>query len=74
MAAAAGQRGESSEVRVEESFRELRALEKVEMGQRRGSKAWVSWWVSDVELRWASDVEDRVEPAAVRQRGESLRE
>ena len=27
---------------------------------------WVSPWVSDVELRWASDVEVRVEPAAVR--------
>ena len=27
---------------------------------------WVSPWVSDVELRWASDVEVRVGPAAVR--------
>jgi len=35
---------------------------------------WVSWWVNNVELRWASDVEDRVGPAAVRQRCERLRE
>ena len=31
-------------------------------------------WVSNVELRWADDVEDCVRLAAVRQRCESLRE
>ena len=54
------------------------------MGWRRGSAAWglgrlgsstkwVSSWVGDVKLQWAGDVELRVELAAVRQRGESLR-
>ena len=45
------------------------------MDRRLGSSTkWVSWWVGDVELQWASDIEDRVGPTAVRQRGESLRE
>ena len=51
------------------------------VGLRRGSAAWglgrlrsSTKWVDDVELRWADDVEDRVGPVAVRQRGESLRE
>ena len=56
----------------------------VGMGWRRGSAAWglgrlgsstkwVNLWVGDVKLQWAGDVELRVELAAVRQRGESLR-
>ena len=55
------------------------------MGLRHGSAAkglgwfgsstkWVNWWVGDVELRCAGDVKDRVRLAAVRRRGESLRE
>ena len=39
----AGQRSESSEVREFKrvSLRELKALEKAEMGWRRGSEAWI---------------------------------
>ena len=51
------------------------------VGLRRGFAAWglgrlrsSTKWVDDVELRWAGDVEDRVGPVAVRQRGESFRE
>ena len=44
------------------------------LGRLGSSTKWVSWWVSDVKFWWASDVEDQVGPATVRQRGESLRE
>ncbi|KAK7839994.1 protein nrt1/ ptr family 5.10 [Quercus suber] len=44
------------------------------LGRLRSWTKWVSWWVGDIELRWAGDIEDRVGPVAVRQRGESLRD
>ena len=36
------------------------------LGRLGSLMKWVSWWVGDVKLRWASDVEDRVGPGAVR--------